>query len=403
MSEFTGKQQERNDRLISFCLRIINADNPVGAVRSNQDLIDTIDYKEVIWVVDELVKRNIPMEQLKTGVNKIINLLFKTLNSYPDLSLKENGFLDFMVKNNTGMELLLKELRPLIKQINKTGQDEDLKKSLLGKFKKLYRYDGFYVIKENVLFPALEKHWKDYRCLQVMWSFHDDIRRNLKMNIELLQQKEVDIKLFNRLSGDIFFNMLAIKFREEKILFPLILQTIPDEELDSMLQESLAFDWPLIKPDPKKVSHEVKAVQNEQGQIDLNTGILSPEQICLMMNHLPVDITYVDENNKVCYFSTPSKRIFPRTHAIIGRDVRNCHPKESVHVVDEIVESFRSGKKQKAQFWIKMKGEKILIQYFALRDQSGNYKGVIEVSQEISEIQELKGEKRLLDWVETND
>ena len=108
----------------------------------------------------------------------------------------------------------------------------------------------------------------------------------------------------------------------------------------------------------------------------------------------------MDENDKVVYFSSPKKRIFPRTKSIIGRDVHNCHPPESVHVVEEIVKSFRSGKKDVASFWINMKGQKLLIQYFAIRDENGNYKGVVEVTQEIFEIQSLQGEKRLLDWEE---
>lgn len=95
---------------------------------------------------------------------------------------------------------------------------------------------------------------------------------------------------------------------------------------------------------------------------------------------MPVDITYVDEHDKVRYFSTPKKRIFPRSPAVIGRDVKNCHPPESVHIVEKIVESFKSGEKEKAEFWIQFKGQFILIQYFALKDKTGNYKGVIEVA-----------------------
>jgi hypothetical protein len=137
---------------------------------------------------------------------------------------------------------------------------------------------------------------------------------------------------------------------------------------------------------------------SKTGDLDLDTGNLSLEQIRLIFNHLPVDITFVDENNKVRYFSTPGKRIFPRSKAIIGRDVRNCHPPESVHIVEEIVESFRSGKHNMASFWIKMKDEMVLIQYFAVRDDQGKYKGVIEVSQEISGIRALVGERRLVEW-----
>jgi DUF438 domain-containing protein len=135
-----------------------------------------------------------------------------------------------------------------------------------------------------------------------------------------------------------------------------------------------------------------------EGRIDLEQGHMLPEQINWLLKFMPVDITYVDENDTVQFFSTPQKRIFPRTTAIIGRKVSNCHPPESVHVVEKIVESFKNGEKDHADFWIKMKDEYILIRYFAVRDEQNNYKGVIEVTQEISDIKAIDGEKRLLDW-----
>ena len=136
----------------------------------------------------------------------------------------------------------------------------------------------------------------------------------------------------------------------------------------------------------------------EDDLLDLHTGSLTLEQIILIFSHLPVDITYVDEHNKVRFFSNPPHRIFPRTIAVIGRDVNNCHPHESVHVVEKIVESFKNGSQHHADFWINMRGKKILIQYFAVRDKKGLYRGVMEVSQEITEIQSLEGERRILDW-----
>ena len=117
-----------------------------------------------------------------------------------------------------------------------------------------------------------------------------------------------------------------------------------------------------------------------------------------MLNSLPVDITFVDENDKVRYFSNPSDRFFPRSKAIIGRLVENCHPPESVHIVKKIVNAFRTGEKNNAKFWIHIKDKFVLIQYFALRDNNGNYKGVIEASQEVTDIRNLKGERRLLEW-----
>jgi DUF438 domain-containing protein len=192
--------------------------------------------------------------------------------------------------------------------------------------------------------------------------------------------------------------MNAIKFREERILYPLVADTVPEKELQTLLAESLEIGFPFYQPEVEIEENE--PVRKEAGSLNLETGNLTLKQIKLLFNHLPVDITFVDEFDKVQYFSTPKKRIFPRTKAIIGRDVHNCHPKESVHVVEKIVQAFKEGKKDVASFWINMKGEMLLIQYFAVRDEKGDYRGVIEVSQEISEIQHLKGENRLLDWVD---
>jgi len=116
-----------------------------------------------------------------------------------------------------------------------------------------------------------------------------------------------------------------------------------------------------------------------------------------MLNHLPVDVTFVDENDKVRYFSTPGDRIFPRSKAIIGRLVENCHPPSSVHIVKELIDSFRKGEKKKESFWIQVGEKLVLIQYFALHDKEGNFHGTLEVSQDITDIRKLEGEKRLME------
>ncbi|OYT17326.1 MAG: hypothetical protein B7C24_03145 [Bacteroidetes bacterium 4572_77] len=165
-----------------------------------------------------------------------------------------------------------------------------------------------------------------------------------------------------------------------------------------MWSSNADMNFPFVEA-PKERSDAIPAVATmPQGKVDLGTGAILPEQIKLIFNHLPVDITYVDEHNKVQYYSTPKHRIFPRTQAVLGRDVHNCHPPDSVHVVEEIVESFRNGKKDRASFWIHMGPNFVLIQYFAVRDARNVFKGTLEVSQEISEIQSLQGDRRLLDW-----
>jgi DUF438 domain-containing protein len=130
----------------------------------------------------------------------------------------------------------------------------------------------------------------------------------------------------------------------------------------------------------------------------LDEGGLTAEQINLMLKHLPFDITYVDENDKVKYYTAGEERIFPRSPAVIGREVQNCHPQKSVHIVEKIIESFKKKEKKSADFWIKMQGKFIYIRYFPVYDEKGKYKGIIEVTQEISDIKKIEGEKRLLDW-----
>jgi len=132
--------------------------------------------------------------------------------------------------------------------------------------------------------------------------------------------------------------------------------------------------------------------------INLSQGHLTAEQIDLMLKNLPFDVTFVDENDTVQYYSDTSHRIFPRSPGVIGRKVQNCHPPKSVHVIEDIIQSFREKKKEAAGFWIQMKGLFVHIRYFPVYGENGEYKGVIEISQEISDIRKLEGERRILDW-----
>lgn len=394
MSEFTHHKISRISLIIQLTKAIINK-NKVGELYTKyQNEIDKIIPADVIEAVDELMTQSIDLEELKTAINKLLNLLYNPINSFKSSKPREGQFLWYLVENNAFATDFLKQSTPYLKAINKDYNDANREK-LVEIYKSLQEFTNIYTIKENVLFPLLEKKWPYFKCTQMMWSFHDDIRRDLKEIIGLLSQNEIDLFRFNRLAGDISFRITAIKFRDEKILFPQVLDTISEKEIEALLVKSRDLVYPFIKPDFKGLKEEELVFD---GLVNLGSGAVSAEQIKLIFNHLPVDITYVDENNKVRYYSTPKHRIFPRTNAILGRDVNNCHPPESVHVVEQIVSAFKKGEKEKASFWIHMKGQFILIQYFAVRNENLEFKGVLEVSQEISEIQGLKGDKRLLDW-----
>jgi hypothetical protein len=366
-------------------------------IRQNQEYIGQVQPDDIIRIIDQLVRNGIPLTGLKTAVNRFLNVVYKPLVALEPPVVTAGGFLDWCLRNNTGMDDILKAARPLIKMVNKGTGIPEVTEQLKDCFGRLAEMDKYYVIKENILFPLLENSWKDHRCLKVMWSFHDDIRKEIRQMNELLNDPGFSLSGFNRLAGEIFFHMNAIRFREERILFPVICRTIPGEAVNALLPQCAGIGFPYYNPEFPRENEET-GQGSPADEVDLKTGILTPEQIMLIFNHLPVDITFIDEHDRVSFFSTPPDRIFPRTKAVIGRDVRNCHPPESVGIVERILDSFRRGDRDSATFWIRKGEETVLIQYFACRDGQGNYKGVVEVSQVITAIQSLTGERRILDW-----
>ena len=194
-------------------------------------------------------------------------------------------------------------------------------------------------------------------------------------------------------------------YKEENILFPMALETLTDEEWGRVLYGSDELGYSLIIPDTgwkpaegplSKAPPERKA--GGEAPLWLSTGGLTPKQLDLILTTLPVDITFVDAEDRVQYYSANKERIFPRSPGIIGRAVQNCHPPDSLHIVQNILDAFRSGEKDTSEFWIQL-GEKFIhIRYYAIRDESGSYEGCLEVSQDVTGIRKLEGERRLLDW-----
>jgi hypothetical protein len=351
------------------------------------------------------MQMGITPEQIKGDIEKIINVFFKSLDRYQWEKPAEGSFLFYLMLENDAFTFKLNQVKKIIK--NYKGHEESdfkkLKRELLPFFIKFQEFDYHYIKKENILFPYLEKVWDSYRPLKIMWSLHDDIRKSLKKLISLLESNTSEWQNFNKLLGKYFSLVFRMIQKENIIIFPVATETVNEEAWHQMHIQSFEYPFPFIEAPEKPKNTDAKKLNKEnsirkKGGLISETGNLSAEQVFLAFNHLPVDITIVDENDKVVFFNKAQDRFFPRSPAIVGRSVQNCHPPESVHIVEKIVEAFKTGKKDKADFWIQMKGKFILIQYFALRDKSGKYKGVIEVSQDVTEIRNLQGEKRLLNW-----
>ncbi len=396
MSEISSHVIKHSKELYKLTKGFLDGGKGGELYKQYQSILEAASPLEVMLAFDMVMKDDYPIEEVKSTINKVLNLLHKSLNEYKSIVPDKDSYLDSLAKNNTIMAEKLESLKPTVKLFNKNIHDKDIRKKLIDTFRELLIFKKHYVIKENLLFPIIERYIPEHRCLQIMWSFHDDIYRNLNKLIEKLSDKDADTFDINQLFGIVFFNMLAIKFREEKILFPVIMESIPAEEVEELFEESLELGYPYYNPSPsitKRKTEELPA-----GKINLGTGNVTIEQLKLIFSHLPVDITFVDENDTVQFFSTPPNRIFPRTKAVIGRTVQNCHPHESIDIVNRIVEAFKNGNKNVAEFWFNMGPKMVLIQYYAVRDEMGEYKGVLEVSQEVSQIRQLKGVKKLLDW-----
>jgi hypothetical protein len=274
---------------------------------------------------------------------------------------------------------------------------------------KLQSVGVHYSKKENLLFPYLEKRGITAPP-KVMWGVDDEIRAIVKSALTLTSFGTTSRESLNLSIEEALNKIEDMVFKEENILIPMLLDNLDAQQWQSIAEQSDQIGYCLIDPPApfRQSAAEVKAaVQAEAlpsapdvsaavGDVVLQTGALSIKELTAMLNTMPVDITFVDKDDTVAYFSEAKERIFPRTKSIIGRKVVNCHPPASVHIVEGIVRDLKSGKKDHEDFWIKMKDATVYIRYFAVRDDAGEFLGTLEVTQNIAPIQAITGEKRLV-------
>ncbi|MEM2368522.1 MAG: PAS domain-containing protein, partial [Candidatus Bathyarchaeia archaeon] len=266
-----------------------------------------------------------------------------------------------------------------------------------------------YLREENALFPVLERHGIS-EPPAIMWMEHNQLREKKKQLKALIENSaKMNFSDFKRQLGELakaVGDMLNSHiYKENNILFPAAQRVVTEQEWSTIRADFDEIGYCCFTPEhliakPAKTLEKPAAEEKTmpEGTIQFETGSLTKEEIEAILNTLPVDITFVDKDDAVKYFSKPDKRIFVRTKAILGRKVQLCHPQKSVHVVNRILEAFKKGEKDVAEFWIQKEGRLIHIRYFAVRDKDGKYLGTMEVSQDITDIKKIEGEKRLLDW-----
>ena len=414
MSELINNSENRKELLKHMILQLHKGEAPEAIKAQLTNLLKGIPYDEVVEVEQELIKEGLPVEE----VLKLCDIHSMVLDGNIDHSaakaIPAGHPVDTFKKENRELEKLVLQLNGIFESIKKAAESKSTEVNdksvlqMLSIFNALTDVDKHYRRKENLLFPFLESKGITGPPT-VMWGKHDETRASLKNAIEVLQnaQGATAAEL-----ADIIEIILApaskavtdMIMKEDEILFPMAMDELNDQEWYDVLQQTNEIGYCLFDPTEEWVPDSLENMAADLhtefagGKVRLPSGSFTIDELTALLNTLPIDITFVDKDDKVKFFTQGKHRIFDRNRAILGRDVRMCHPPHSMHIVDQILNDFKSGKETAAPFWIQMQGKFIYINYFPLRDKEGNYLGTIEFSQDLTELRALEGEQRLLSY-----
>ncbi len=409
MSELINNSEKRKELLKHVILQIHEGHAPEELKPRLMDLMKKIPYGEIVEVEQELIAEGLPEEEIL----KLCDAHTQVLDGLIDLTFAKaipaGHPVDTFKKENEELLKVADKLHHLFKNVEHLENNEQINQLILqmkGLFNNLMDVEKHYVRKENLLFPFLEKAGITGPP-KVMWGKHDQTREFLKNALEALNISTEYSK--DDLSGiiDIVLKpavqaVADMTMKENEILLPMCMDKLTDVDWYEIYQQTNEIGYCLYDPEVEWKPDGIEIVEDTNAQEDLirlPSGSFTPKELLAILNTVPFDMTFVDKNDKVKYFSQGSERIFTRNRAILQRDVRMCHPPSSVNIVDKIIEDFRNGKEDSAPFWINMGGEKFIhIEYFALRDENGEYLGTLEVSQDLTEKRTLEGEQRLLNY-----
>ncbi|MBN2311951.1 MAG: DUF438 domain-containing protein [Candidatus Hydrogenedentes bacterium] len=357
------------------------------------ELIQNVDPAEIAAMEQQLIQDGLPEEEIRRLCDVHVAVFRQSLDQSSRPQAPPGHPVHTFQKENAAIAGVIAEIRRLLSEPENIPAD-----ALAAQFEQLAQIENHYLRKENQLFPFMEKYGVTAPP-KVMWAIHDDIRAQLKALRAAIHN--VDTAAVRTQSESLLTTIQEMIYKEENILFPLCLQLLSEEDWRDVYQGEEDIGYALVQPEATwKPSGASSASGPASGfnALPLDTGLLTLEQVNLMLTHLPVDISFVDEHDVVRYYSEAPKRIFPRSPGVIGRKVQNCHPPKSLHLVTRILEEFRAGNRDVAEFWIEIGDRFIHIRYYAMRTIAGQYKGCLEVSQDVTGIRALTGQRRLLDW-----
>lgn len=387
------------------------------ARKALKDRVQHLAPYEIAIIEQEMVEET-EDECIKEDIQAMLEV-FQDVLVTKDQELPENHPISCYRRENAKMKELLLSVEDLV-------QYPVIKNQWLELYEELLKFKIHLSRKQNQLYPVLEK--KGFtRPTTTMWTLDDFIRDEITECYNLLLEDKEEA--FIGKQAELVADVRDLMDKEENILYPTSLEMISNEEFRYMAEGDREIGFAYITVEPEKspkqnISHTASqstsplsglssapgfaeelagllgkyGFNNKEEKLNVTTGQLTLEQINLIYQHMPVDLSYVDENELVCFYTDTKHRVFPRSKNVIGRDVKNCHPKASVHIVEEIIKKFRSGEQDKAEFWINKPDLFIYIVYYAVRDENGKFRGVLEMMQDCTHIRSLQGSQTLLTW-----
>ncbi len=400
---------EYKEKMIKEIIKKLHTGATLPEIKEKfKQVLESIGPFEIAKIEQELIKEGVSREEIQK-LCEIHLAVFREQLEKQKFEIPSWHPINILMEEH---KIMLKLSEELINITNKIQQLNDITKekhNLEHISEDFHDSEKHYLREENVLFPYLEKHGIT-EPPAIMWMEHNQIREKKKQLYSLIENyNNIDFLQFKKQLNEIAISLSSLLsnhfFKENNILFPTALQVIIEQEWIDIRKEFDEIGYCCFTPEYLIVKSSIKEekkvkIEHISEELQFETGKLSKEEIEAILNTLPIDITFVDKADNVKYFNKGEERIFVRTKAVIGRKVQQCHPQKSIHIVNRILDAFKKGKKDVAEFWIQKNGRMIHIRYFAVRDKNGKYLGTIEVTQDITDIKKIEGEKRLLDWKE---
>lgn len=409
MSEFIDNSTKRKE-LLKHLLLQLHEGAPAEVLRGRLiEVLSGIPYNEVVEVEQELINTGaLTSDEILDFCDLHTAVLEGSIDLEGAKTIPAGHPVDTFKKENIAIQQEVEKLHKLFENRNEVTEENAAEYiiKLRTIFNALWDIDKHYKRKEYLLFPYLEKY-EITGPPKVMWGKHDEIRGLMKDVFETLNAPKIEagelVPIIDLVLKPVLELIEGMIMKEEEILLPMTMDTLSNEEWYKIYQGTPEFGFCLVEPEAEWKPENIDTSEAAFVQADairLSSGAFSMKEIEALFIHLPIDITFVDKDDKVRFFSHSPNRVFERNLAIIGRDVRMCHPPGSVHIVEQILTDFKSGKENKAVFWMsKFMGNRfVYIEYSAVRSPEGEYLGVVEITQDITEMRKLEGDQRLLSY-----